>query len=101
MPNKPSISKIILVLWLVFSIPYVVYNLWLFLPSFLMQEAYNQGINVGLYTGRNEGLKNAISQVIAQSKACKPFPVNVGENKATLLNVECLNAPNQPAGEQK
>jgi len=78
MPAKISVKKIILVLWLVFSILYVGWNEWSRFKSFVMQRSYSQGV------------ADAVGQVIEQGKTCKSFPVNVGENKTTLISIECL-----------
>lgn len=90
--SKPSAKKIILIVWVVFSILYVAYNEWSRFSVYVMQRSYEQGVT------------DAVSQVIQQSQTCKAFPVNVGQNKATLVNVDCLKqAQNQgqnPAQEQ-
>jgi hypothetical protein len=87
--NKVPAKKIILIVWVVFSILYVAYNEWNRFSTYVMQRSYEQGIT------------DAVSQVIQQSQACKAFPVNVGQNKATLLNVDCLKqAQGQAQGQQ-
>jgi len=84
MRTKFSIPKIILILWLIFSVLYVGYNEWSRFKNFVMQRSYQQGV------------ADAVSQVIAQAKTCKAFPINIGEDKATLVSVDCLKQPEQP-----
>jgi hypothetical protein len=82
--KKIPISKIILILWLVFSVLYVGWNEWSRFKAYVMQGSYNQGVS------------DAVAKVIEESKSCKAFPVNIGESKATLVNVDCL----KPQAEQ-
>ena len=79
--GKISVSRIILILWVAFSILYVGWNEWTRFKVYVMQGSYNQGVS------------DAVSKVIDESKACKTFPVNVGDLKATLVNVDCLKQP--------
>ncbi len=90
MPKHFSIPKFFLILWLVFSVLYVGYSQWLSFRANQLQRPYNQG------------LSDAVSRVIEESKTCKAFPVNVGENKVTLVNIECLKQPEaeQPKAEE-
>ena len=83
---KPSIKKIILIVWVVFSICYVAYNEWSRFSLYVMQRSYQQGV------------ADAVGKVIDESKTCKALPVNVGDSKATLINVDCLK---QPADQNK
>jgi hypothetical protein len=84
MPRKILIPKIILILWVAFSILYVGWNEWTRFKVEVMQNSYNQGVG------------DAVAKVIDESKACKTFPVNVGDLKATLVNVDCLKQPGVP-----
>ena len=78
--KKFSLPKILLVLWLVFSVAYVAWGEWTRFKVFVMQRSYGQG------------LQDAVAKVIEESKDCKGFPINLGEQKVTLVNVECLKA---------
>ena len=81
--KKIPVLKIILILWLVFSVLYVGWNEWTRFKVAVMQNSYNRGI------------EDAVAKVITESKACKAFPINIGESKATLVNVDCLKQPDQ------
>lgn len=76
--NKFPAKKLILILWVAFSILYVGYNEWVRFRVLVMQNAYNQGVG------------DAVAKVLDESKNCKGFPVNLGDKNATLVNVECL-----------
>jgi hypothetical protein len=89
MPNKPSVKRIVLAVWVVFSILYVAYNEWNRFNLFVMQRSYNQGVT------------DAASQVIDQAKVCKVFPINVGDSKANLINVDCLKQAQAQAQDQQ
>jgi hypothetical protein len=81
MSRKIPVLKIILILWVAFSVPYVGWNEWTRFRVEVMQNSYNQGVG------------DAVAKVIDESKACKAFPVNVGDLKATLVSVDCLKQP--------
>jgi hypothetical protein len=85
MHKKIFALKIILIVWLVFSVLYVAYNEWMRFRFTVMQNPYNQGVG------------DAVGKMIEESKSCKAFPVNIGESKVTLVNVDCLK---RPAGAQ-
>lgn len=77
--NRKNIaSKVILVTWLVFSILYV------------LKGEYNRLQNVVAKTAFERGVSTAATQIIEQSKACKPLPISAGEARVELINVECL-----------
>ncbi len=78
MGTKVSVKKIILIVWVVFSILYVAYNEWSRFSTFVMQQSYSRGI------------QDAIGKVLEESKNCKGFPINLGDKSVTLVNVECL-----------
>ena len=81
MPKKLPVPKIILALWLIFSVLYVANNEWNRFKAMVMQSSYSQGVS------------DAVAKVIEESKSCKAFPINIGETKATLVSVDCLKQP--------
>lgn len=83
-----SFWRIVLIVWLVFSAFYVVYNEWSRFQVYVMQNSYNQGV------------EDAVAKLITESKNCKGFPVNLGDKSVTLVNVECLK-PQVEAGAPK
>jgi len=78
---KGGILHIVLVVWLIFATLYVVYGEYSRLNNFVAARAYNAGIS------------EAVSQIITESEKCQPVPINVGEMTATIMNLECLQAP--------
>jgi len=58
---KPSIKKIILIVWVVFSICYVAYNEWSRFSMFVMQRSYQQGV------------ADAVGKVIDESRHARRF----------------------------
>ena len=89
MLRKISVLKIIVVLWIIFSALYIVYNEWGRFKATVMQASYNRGV------------EDAVAKVIDEAKACKAFPVNVGEAKVTLVSVDCLKQPSEAPSQNK
>ena len=75
------IWKVILVLWIIFATIYVVYGEYNRLANFVAKRAYNQG------------LTDAVTELINQGTKCQPIPVNVDDRKATFISLECLQQP--------
>lgn len=78
MKSKYSVGKIILVVWVVFSILYVGYTQYRYFQSFVAGRAYETG------------LRDAVTKVMEQAQECKAFPVTIGEKGVQLINVACL-----------
>ncbi len=78
MVHKFPVKKIILIVWVAFSILYVAYNEWTRFSAYVMQQSYSRGI------------QDAVGKVLEESKNCKGFPINLGDKSVTLVNVECL-----------
>jgi len=72
-----SVSKIILVVWIVFSIIFVANSA----RNYLQQEVYQLGVQ--------HGMQNAVAQTISLGLQCQPVALNMGEQKVTLVNPEC------------
>lgn len=87
LPAQIETKKVLLVLWIVFSIVYIAYDAYATVRYGLMQNAYQ--------AGKADTINALISQ--ANNKECQPFNVYSGENKADLINVSCL----KQAGDQK
>ncbi|MBN1258608.1 hypothetical protein JXA05_02535 [Candidatus Peregrinibacteria bacterium] len=90
-PNLRNIPyfKILLILWLVFSIIYVGWGEWSRFKTNVMERSYA--------AGRAE----AIQQVIAESMKCKVFTMNVGETRANLVNIDCGKQEQPPAAPEE
>ncbi|MCF7905811.1 hypothetical protein K9L63_01315 [Candidatus Gracilibacteria bacterium] len=73
-----SIGKVILVLWILFSLVYVGNSLW-------------NGVLLRVYqAGRSEGVKNAVMQSMELAKKCQPVVFSAGGERISLLNSACL-----------
>lgn len=79
--TKTSVLHIVLISWLVLSTAYIVNDLW----------------KNGLSATYQAGYQRAFADVVANSQQCQPFNVFVGEAKADLINVACLEAAAQQA----
>jgi hypothetical protein len=76
--KTPSVLKIILTVWVIFSILYIGYSQYQYFTSYVAQAGYQKGVS------------DAVAQVIGQAQKCQAFPVNIGENKVDLINTACL-----------
>jgi len=74
--NRP-VLKIVLIVWVAFSILYVGYTQYKYFAVYVAQASYQKGIS------------DAVSQVIQQAQACKPFPVTFGNQGVNLINTAC------------
>jgi hypothetical protein len=74
--NRP-VLKVVLIVWVLFSILYVGYTQYKYFTSYVAQSSYQKG------------LSDAVAQVIQQAQACKPFPVTYGQQGVNLMNTAC------------
>lgn len=81
MTKKWTFWKVVLVVWVVFSILYVGYTQYRYFQSFIADRAYQKG------------LQDAVVEVIKQAQNCEPFPITIGDQGVQLINVACLQAP--------
>jgi len=83
--NRP-VLKIVLIVWVLFSILYVGYTQYKYFTAYVAQTSYQKG------------LSDAVAQVIQQAQACKAFPVTMGDQGVNLISTAC-NGQNaqQPA----
>jgi flagellar basal body-associated protein FliL len=88
--NKTSILIIVLLVWVVFSLIYIGYDVWTDFKVSQMNRAYQQG--------RTETVNSLISRA---NQDCQPFSVNAGDNKVDLINVQCLQQQQQQGGAQQ
>ncbi|MBU1017808.1 hypothetical protein KKA33_02145 [Patescibacteria group bacterium] len=78
MKCKHPVGKIIVIIWVVFSILYVGYTQYRYFQTFIANRAYETG------------LKDAVTQVIQKAQECKAFPVTIGDQGVQLINIACL-----------
>ncbi len=84
MKCQHPIGKIIVVVWILFSILYVGFTQYRYFANAVAGRAYEKG------------LQDAVVEVLKQAQECKAFPVTIGEQGVQLINVACLQ---QPEGE--
>lgn len=85
--KKIPVLKVVIIVWLVLSTCYVVYGEYTRLTVYVGQRAYNTG------------LRDAVNQLIEQSKTCQPIPVTSSDQKVSLISIECLKAPAEEANQ--
>jgi hypothetical protein len=71
------VSKIILVIWIVFSIIFVANSA----RNYLQQEVYQLGVQ--------HGVQNAVAQTMSLGQQCQPVVLNLGEQQVSLVNPAC------------
>ena len=79
-----SAGNVLNLIWLLLSIPFVLYALY----QFGLSASYN----AGMQAGGQQGIVKAYTDVfqVANNKECAPFPITLGQNKVDLINVACL-----------
>ena len=76
--TKKLILNIILIIWIVFSVIYVAYDIWSDFKLKALNQAYQQG------------RADTINALIQQAEKCESIPVFSGEKKIEVINVNCL-----------
>ena len=87
--NTSSIFVIILLVWAIFSLIYIGYDVW--------SDFKSQQINQAYQSGRVNTVNNLINRA---TKDCKPFTVNSNDKKVDLIRVKCLQQAGQGAQQQ-
>ncbi len=79
---KKFVVALLLVLWIVFSIFYIVRDLW---SDFQVSQLNN---------ALNQGYSTAVNQLYEQAsnKECNPVKLTNGENEIQVISVSCLKA---------
>ncbi|MEW5907864.1 MAG: hypothetical protein AB1643_01640 [Patescibacteria group bacterium] len=78
---KKIISHLIVLIWIIFSLIYIVYDVWSDFKSKQLNQAYQQG------------KIDTINTLIKEAEQCNPLPVFSDEKQIQLINVSCLQAP--------
>jgi hypothetical protein len=78
--TKKLILNIILVIWVIFSIIYIIHDLWSDFKVVKLNQAYQQG------------RIDTINELIRQAQTCQQFPVFSGEKRVNLINIDCLKS---------
>jgi len=76
--TKKLILNIVLLIWIIFSVIYILYDVWSDFKLKALNQAYQQG------------RADTINALIQQAEKCDPIPVLSGEKKIEVINVNCL-----------
>jgi hypothetical protein len=85
---KHPVGKIILVVWLIFSILYVGLSQYQYWRNVVARNAYERG------------LQDAVVEVMRQAQECNAFPVTLGDQGVQLVNIACLQQPEEESNDQ-
>ena len=72
--------KVIFIVWIVFSIGYICWDLWSDFKFGQLAQIYQQG------------RVDTINTLIEQVKGCNPVPITSGTNQVQVLNYSCLDS---------
>jgi|GEM_PF-1949103 len=86
--DMKSVYIMILVLWIVFSVSYVVLDVWEEFKINKMEAAYNQG------------KADAVRTVIRETAKCSAVPLYDGDKKVEIFSLECLKKAQQKQADQ-
>jgi hypothetical protein len=78
--TKRFILNTIFLLWLIFSVSYIINDLWNDFKITKLNQAYQQG------------RIDTINELIRQAQTCQQFPVFSGEKQVNLINIDCLKS---------
>ena len=78
--TKKLILYIIVIVWIVFSVVYIFYDVWGDFKLRKLSQAYQQGST------------DTITTLIQQAKSCNPIPIFSGETRIEVINVDCVKS---------
>lgn len=81
---KSNILRIILYSWVILSIAYIGYDVWLDFKTNTINQAY--------LAGQGDTITQLIKE--AEKPECQPINVSNNEKQIQLINVACLKQPN-------
>ncbi len=88
--TKQLLLKVILVLYVAFSLVYIAVSVWGTFKANVIEKSFTRG------------RREAILQLIEQSEKCQPVSVFADDKQAQVVNVSCLQQGNaQPAQPSK
>lgn len=87
--NKKVIIRIVLILWLVFSLGYIARDQLLKFKAGALQEAY--------MAGRAESIYELMANL--KNENCDPITIYAEEEEINVINMECLNPTKETAEE--
>lgn len=78
MLNRKYIVRAVMLLWVLFSLGYIMRDQWLRFRTVQLQSAYKQGF------------ADSVQKLITESGKCEPISVYNADEKVSLINIECL-----------
>jgi hypothetical protein len=75
-----TILCLLVFLWIVFSVVYIINDVW---------SAYKNVQIVGAY---EQGRIDTVNVLIKEAEKCEPVPVSSGEKEVLLMNLGCLES---------
>jgi len=78
--SKKTILCVLISLWMVFSVAYIISDVWSDFKNNQILRAYEQG------------RVDTINTLIAEAESCQAFPVFSAEKQIQLININCLEA---------
>jgi len=76
--SKKLIFHIIAFIWIVFSVVFILYDVWSDFKNVQISNAYQQGRT------------DTINALIQQSKDCQTVPIYSGDTQIQIIDVSCL-----------
>ena len=76
--SKKIILHILVLLWIIFSVAYIIWDIWSDFKNVQMFQAYEQGRT------------DTINVLIQEAGKCELIPIFSGEKEIQLVNIDCL-----------
>jgi hypothetical protein len=80
--SKKIIIHTLAIIWFIFSIGYICYDVWSDFKVKALTQAYQQGRT------------DTVNALIQQAKDCQTVPIFSGETQIQVVDVSCLKAQN-------
>ena len=80
-PPRAKIWKIILIVWVVFSLCYIASDIWDGFKTGVMEHSY--------MAGKTDTVRTLLEQ--SRAAKCQPFNVYLGDDKVDLIDIKCLS----------
>lgn len=76
--SKKTILYVLISVWIVFSVVYIISDVWSDFKNTQILSAYEQGRT------------DTINALIIEAEKCQPFPVFSAEKQIQLISISCL-----------
>lgn len=81
--SKKQIVHVIAIVWVIFSLIYVCYDIWSDFKAEQLNNAYQQG------------RIDTVNALITQAQACNAIPVSSATTTISVVNVDCLQTKSE------